>query len=279
MTSTRQFRLFIALVSLVVFSLMLAACSADSYNGLAAAANATQGSSDDPTATVIPTVTMLPPASPTVTPTPESTAQGREIEFKGVIQAIEGNTITINGQTFTVPPEILAKLATQLKVGSTIELKGHLTGSGITIIKVTLEGEDSDETTTPTPTSTLTPTVKDDDGDKDKNGTDNDDTKTPAVKPTKTPKGDDGNNDDKPSTRQGGPTNPVALTAIAKNPVAATAVFRQDRGKGDDKTKAPAPTPTVKAPTTPGPVEQTGADNSGKGNGNGNGNGKGKGGK
>lgn len=273
MVSTRQFKLILTLVSLVAFGTILAACTETSFNNLAGAANATQGSNDDTIATVIPTVTPSTTVSPTVTTSLSLTKQKKEVELKGAIQAIAGSTLTVNGQTFTLTPEILAQLGTQLKLGTSIQLKAHLSSGVLTVDWIKLKDKDQAETETPGPTTTATPTTS----------------VTPTVKD------DDENGDDKAATRKGGPTNPVALTAIARNPVALTAVFREDRGKGDDK--APSPTPTVKMVVTPRPTEKSGDDN-GKGDdktrasstkpaeksgdnndNNGKGNGKGKGGK
>src|SRR6476620_4358645 len=140
MLPTRKFKLGLVLASLVVISTMLAACSESSLASLAAA-SATQGNDDStatasPTATISPTVTISSTAttSPTATPTTEKDEQ--EIELKGTIQAITGNSITVNGQTFTVTPEMLARLGSQLKVGATIELQARSAGGVLMVVRI-----------------------------------------------------------------------------------------------------------------------------------------------
>ncbi len=69
-----------------------------------------------------------------------SNSGGTEIEFKGTVNAIDGNTVTVNGQTLTIP--VGYPLPANLTEGAFVEVEARLDASG-NLVLLEIEVEDS----------------------------------------------------------------------------------------------------------------------------------------
>ncbi len=91
-------------------------------------------------ATSVPT----PKPGPSATPQPGKTPKPQTVEVKGTIEAIQGNTITVDGQKITLGPGV--EIDGELKVGATVEIKGVQQPNGVIVAKeVEVKEDQADE--------------------------------------------------------------------------------------------------------------------------------------
>ncbi len=108
----------------------------------------------------------------TPTPQPGKTPQPQEFDVKGTIDAIQGDTITVDGKKITLGPGV--QVEGQLKVGATVEIQGVLQPNGVLVVKEVdveedeqVEDDQEDEKGEEEHTDKQATTVKDSHKDKD----------------------------------------------------------------------------------------------------------------
>jgi uncharacterized protein DUF5666 len=149
--------------------LVLAMIAATGCTGVAPtdpAVDSGQATEDNSTESVEPSETAEPTETPEAGATDDS-SDGSEIKVEGTVESINGNTVMIDGVSYTLPADIVA----QLKVGDVVKIEAVLAADG-TLSEVNLEVEDSEVELTETPEPTE---MSDDDQGEDSNDDSSDD--------------------------------------------------------------------------------------------------------
>ncbi|MBN9390071.1 MAG: hypothetical protein J0I20_18735 [Chloroflexi bacterium] len=305
MLKAKRLRVALIVAALALFSPVLVACTAANADALLGSASANRSGANSLVlaAEATPTSGTGDTSTPGATTPPDTTAPAttgqaeQEIELKGVITAIDGNMLTINGQNFPVSAALAAQVGTTFQVGSLVEIQARNVNGTVTVVRIQLEDNvttapstTAPSTTAPSttaPATTVPPTTLDDHGkgdDKggkgnepgdDNGGKNNDNTKSPNSGPGKveTPEptensgsnsgsgsSDDnsGKGDDKTTTA---PSTTAPSTTVPATTPPATTAKGDDHGGSDDGTKTSTPKPTTSTPkpttSTPKPTTST----------------------
>jgi hypothetical protein len=255
MPTGKKFRLTLGIISVIMITGLLGACSeqinSPAFAALAVKDQALAGADHQP---------------------------GLEVEVEGIVQALSTTSLTINGQTFTYDPAVVVQNGFTLQVGAEAKVKGLLVGGQVQVAQI-VPGKVEDNTPTPpatvtaTVTTTAGPTATP--GDDDHHGRGNDD--PPG---DNRGRGNDGGQDDNTATATPRPTATPGAAATAKATPTKRDDQGDDKGKNGDKGKAtatPKPTNPPSATPTPKSSDDKGkGGNDGKGDDKGGGGGKGK---
>src|SRR5690348_6495316 len=111
MPTGKKFQLMLGIISVIMITGLLGACSeqinSPAFAALAVKDQALADSSSQP---------------------------GLEVEVEGIVQALSTTSITINGQTFTYDPAVVAQNGFTLQVGAEAKVKGLLVGGQVQVV-------------------------------------------------------------------------------------------------------------------------------------------------